>query len=62
MTPSGEHFGRSVRPIEESVRTDLAGAMSYGRCLDVDRLLGAQHPVSELGIMTTCCLSPAPDE
>jgi tryptophan 2,3-dioxygenase len=35
-----------VRPIEESVRTDLTGAMSYGRYLDLDRLLGAQHPVS----------------
>jgi tryptophan 2,3-dioxygenase len=46
MTTSGEHPDRSVRPIEESVRTDLTGAMSYGRYLDLDRLLGAQHPVS----------------
>jgi tryptophan 2,3-dioxygenase len=46
MTSSGNHPARSVRPIEESVRTDLAGAMSYGRYLDLERLLGAQHPVS----------------
>ena len=50
MAASGEHPDRSVRPIEESVRTDLTGAMSYGRYLDLDldldRLLGAQHPVS----------------
>ncbi len=46
MAPSGEHPDRSVRPIEESVRTDLTGAMSYGRYLDLERLLGAQHPVS----------------
>src|SRR5215212_11885497 len=36
----------SLRPIEESVRTDLRGAMSYGRYLDLDHLLAAQHPRS----------------
>jgi tryptophan 2,3-dioxygenase len=46
MTSSGDQPERSVRPIEESVGTDLTGAMSYGRYLDLERLLGAQHPVS----------------
>ncbi len=36
----------SVRELEESVRTDFRGAMTYGRYLDLDRLLHAQHPVS----------------
>jgi tryptophan 2,3-dioxygenase len=35
-----------VRTIEDSVRTDFHGAMTYGRYLDLDRLLNAQHPVS----------------
>lgn len=35
-----------VRTIEDSVRTDFHGAMTYGRYLDLDRLLHAQHPVS----------------
>jgi tryptophan 2,3-dioxygenase len=35
-----------VRDIEESIRTDLRGAMTYGRYLDLERLLHAQHPVS----------------
>ena len=43
---SSEDRDRQVRPIEESVTTDLAGRMSYGRYLDLDRLLGAQHPAS----------------
>jgi len=34
------------RPIEEGVRTDLAGEMTYGSYLDLQRLLAAQHPVS----------------
>jgi tryptophan 2,3-dioxygenase len=34
------------RPLEASIRTDLAGTMSYGRYLDLDRLLSAQHPRS----------------
>lgn len=36
----------SVRELEEAVRTDFRGAMTYGRYLDLDRLLHAQHPVS----------------
>ena len=44
MTPSEPD--RSVREIEESVRTDLRGTMSYGDYLDLDSLLAAQHPRS----------------
>jgi tryptophan 2,3-dioxygenase len=36
----------SVRELEDSIRTDLRGAMTYGRYLDLDRLLHAQHPRS----------------
>lgn len=35
-----------VRDIEDSVRTDFREAMSYGRYLDLDRLLTTQHPQS----------------
>jgi tryptophan 2,3-dioxygenase len=44
VTPSEPD--RSVREIEESVRTDLRGTMSYGDYLDLDSLLAAQHPRS----------------
>src|ERR687889_299763 len=37
---------RSSRPIENSIRTDLRGTMTYGAYLDLDRLLSAQHPRS----------------
>jgi len=46
MAPSEPQPDSSVRPIEESVRTDLRGAMSYGGYLDLDSLLSAQHPRS----------------
>ena len=36
----------AVRELEDSVRTDFRGAMTYGRYLDLDRLLHAQHPMS----------------
>lgn len=36
----------SVRPLEESVQTDLEGEMTYSRYLDLDRLLSSQHPRS----------------
>lgn len=36
-----------VRDIEASIRTDLHGAMTYGRYLDLERLLHAQHPGSD---------------
>ncbi|MDP9884477.1 tryptophan 2,3-dioxygenase [Sinomonas atrocyanea] len=39
-------MANGVRDIEESIRTDLRGAMTYGRYLDLERLLHAQHPVS----------------
>ncbi|WP_446666903.1 tryptophan 2,3-dioxygenase [Flexivirga sp. B27] len=35
------------RAIEEGVRTDFRSRMSYGSYLDLDKLLDAQHPVSE---------------
>ncbi|WP_340536959.1 tryptophan 2,3-dioxygenase [Nocardioides sp. GXZ039] len=35
------------RPIEEGIRTDFRNRMDYGSYLDLDRLLGAQHPVSD---------------
>ena len=38
--------GRSIRQLEDTIRTDLRGTMSYGRYLDLDRLLHAQHPRS----------------
>ncbi|MDQ4215657.1 tryptophan 2,3-dioxygenase [Microbacterium sp. ASV81] len=34
------------RALEEGIVTDLRDRMSYGSYLDLDRLLGAQHPVS----------------
>ncbi|OMH25991.1 tryptophan 2,3-dioxygenase [Tersicoccus phoenicis] len=34
------------RPVEDAIRTDFHDAMSYGRYLDLDRILGAQHPRS----------------
>ncbi|WP_433875242.1 tryptophan 2,3-dioxygenase [Sinomonas atrocyanea] len=36
-----------VRDFEPTIRTDFHGAMTYGRYLDLERLLHAQHPVSE---------------
>ncbi len=45
MAPD-EQPGRSVRPIEDTIRTDLRGAMTYGSYLDLDHLLSAQHPRS----------------
>ena len=35
------------RPIEAGIRTDFRSQMSYGSYLDLDRLLSAQHPVSQ---------------
>ena len=34
------------RALEEGIVTDLKDKMTYGSYLDLDRLLGAQHPVS----------------
>ncbi len=36
----------AARPIEEGVTTDLAGQLTYGGYLHLDRLLDAQHPRS----------------
>ena len=46
MAPSEQDPSQSVRPLEDSIRTDLGGAMTYAGYLDLDRLLGAQHPRS----------------
>src|SRR5215213_3611746 len=46
MVSSEPEPDSSIRPIEESVRTDLRGAMSYDEYLDLDHLLAAQHPRS----------------
>ncbi len=35
------------RELEPGVRTDLAGALTYGRYLELDALLACQRPVSE---------------
>ncbi len=45
MTDS-EDAGQSVRELEDSIRTDLRDALTYGGYLDLDRLLHAQHPRS----------------
>lgn len=37
----------AARDLEKSVRTDFRDTMSYGRYLDLDRLLTSQHPLSE---------------
>lgn len=37
----------AARPIEEGVTTDLAGRLTYGGYLRLDRLLDAQHPLSD---------------
>jgi tryptophan 2,3-dioxygenase len=37
---------RGERPLEEGVRTDFGGAMSYSSYLHLDELLSAQHPLS----------------
>jgi tryptophan 2,3-dioxygenase len=46
MTQHEGPVSGGVRQIEDSVRTDFRDAMSYGRYLDLDRVLGAKHPVS----------------
>ncbi|MEV7429977.1 MULTISPECIES: tryptophan 2,3-dioxygenase [unclassified Nocardioides] len=46
MTPDTHEHPSATRPLEAGVRTDFHGAMSYGRYLDLDRLLAAQHPRS----------------
>ena len=38
---------RNERDIEEGIQRDFHRRMSYGSYLDLDRLLAAQHPVSE---------------
>ncbi len=37
----------NLREVEEGVTSDLRGRQTYAGYLDLDRLLGAQHPLSE---------------
>jgi tryptophan 2,3-dioxygenase len=37
----------NVRAIEKNIVTDFSDRMSYGGYLDLDRLLAAQHPISD---------------
>jgi tryptophan 2,3-dioxygenase len=53
VAPSDPDPSSSVRPLEDSIRTDLGGgtthaggAMTYAGYLDLDHLLAAQHPRS----------------
>ena len=46
MTPAEPEPDSSIREIEESVRTDLRGTMTYAGYLGLDALLSAQHPRS----------------
>ena len=41
------HGATNLRPLEDTIATDLAGRLTYAGYLDLDRVLGAQHPVSE---------------
>ncbi|MGY0504986.1 tryptophan 2,3-dioxygenase [Luteimonas sp. e5] len=38
---------RNERPLEEGIHTDFSGRMSYGGYLHLERLLSAQHPLSD---------------
>ena len=46
MASSESQPDSSIRHIEESVRTDLRGVMTYAGYLDLEHLLAAQHPRS----------------
>ena len=46
VAPSDPGPSDSVRSLENSIRTDLGGALTYAGYLDLDHLLGAQHPRS----------------
>ncbi len=38
---------RNQRDLEASIQTDLAGRLDYTGYLDLDRILGAQHPLTD---------------
>jgi tryptophan 2,3-dioxygenase len=38
---------KNQRDLESGIHTDLSGRMTYGGYLQLDRLLSAQHPLSE---------------
>ncbi|HJA60165.1 MULTISPECIES: tryptophan 2,3-dioxygenase family protein [unclassified Brevibacterium] len=46
MTENRTTAEKNERDLEEEIHTDLKETMTYGSYLDLDRLLGAQHPVS----------------
>lgn len=46
-TTGDEPSARNERRIEEGIQRDFRRRMSYGSYLDLDRLLAAQHPVSD---------------
>lgn len=45
--PTDTTAAQNERQIEAGIERDFRDRMSYGSYLDLDRLLGAQHPVSE---------------
>ncbi len=57
MNETGDHSSRDAkgqnesgtrnqRDLEDSINTDLAGKLDYSSYLDLERILGAQHPLS----------------
>lgn len=46
MTETMSTSDRAQRDLEQGIQTDFSGSMSYGRYLDLDTLLSAQHPRS----------------
>src|SRR5690625_6721144 len=44
MTENRTTAEKNERDLEEEIHTDLKETMTYGSYLDLDRLLGAQHP------------------
>jgi tryptophan 2,3-dioxygenase len=47
VTSDADAVSGRYRPIEPGVRRDLSGTMTYAGYLDLDRLLNAQHPLSD---------------
>ena len=43
----GDSHGANLRPLEETIKTDLASELTYGAYLQLDRLLDCQRPLSE---------------
>ena len=45
--PSSAHAQSNIRPLEDSIKTDLDSSLTYGHYLGLDELLQAQHPLSD---------------